>query len=191
MDYSSIDSESFIDIILNSKDLCPCLMIGREYVNKFKHKYRGNIEMIYNLESVRGFLDRYSNIAEVTNGKYLVLEGIGSLSEVGQNSLLKFIEESKLSIILLSFNDNVSPIIMSRCKVVVKRIDKVESLDFMRVKDALVSVKDKRQSDRDFRDSDEVQFYADNCPAAYGLSCMSADRYDFTNSRIRDIIVSL
>ena len=63
-------------------------------------------------------MKEFSNV----NSKFLVLDGIGFLSHVGQNSLLKFIEESKLPIIILSYGDKISPIIMSRMKIIVKRL---------------------------------------------------------------------
>ena len=41
--------------------------------------------------------------------------------------LLKFIEETKLKIVLLSKFDNVSPIVLSRMKSVVKYVDNVDA----------------------------------------------------------------
>lgn len=183
MNYNKLDIDNFIDMILKNKKMCPVLMIGK-YVNRFKQKFDGTIERIYTLEDVRNVVREYEGIEHI-NSEYLVLDGIGYLSQVGQNSLLKFIEESKLPIILLSYTDKVSPIIMSRMKIVVKRWYHVKSLNFMSIENAIKGLKEKEDnSDNKLTEIERIQYMADNCPLLYGIWQQSGDKFDYTNERL-------
>lgn len=185
MDYNKKDISEFIKDLLSDTEMCPCLMIGK-YVNEFKRIYKDTIERAYSLVDVRRLIEEYDMVQSV-NSKYLVIEGVGYLSSVGQNSLLKFIEESKLPIILLSYNDKVSPVIMSRMKIVVKRWYPVKSLNFVRVKDALRTLDEKKQTSQ-MKDYEEVQFMANNCPTLYSIKQQSGDPYDHFNDRMINIM---
>lgn len=180
-----MEIKEFIDKVLSDRDLCPCLMIGK-YVNEFKRQYKDVIERAYTLGDVRKLVEEYDGIENVHSG-VLVIEGIGYLSSVGQNSLLKFIEESKLPIILLSYNDKISPIVMSRMKIVVKRWYPVKSLKFSRVPDALRTLNDKRK-DGQMKEYEEIQFMADNCPTLYSIKQQAGDPYDYSNQRMIEIM---
>ena len=136
MDYNKLDMNVFIEKLLEHVEMCPCLLIGK-YVTEFKKVYKDTIERVYTLDDVRNLIDSYDGVSSV-NSKFLVLDGIGYLSHVGQNSLLKFIEESKLPIIILSYGDKISPIIMSRMKIIVKRWDVVKNLNFSSVSTYMV-----------------------------------------------------
>ena len=99
MDYSKLEVSDFVHMVLNNVGMCPCLMIGM-YVQEFKKQYKDVIGRVYNIDNVRDLIDSYEGVTRV-NSKFLVLDGVGYLSATGQNSLLKFIEESKVPIILL------------------------------------------------------------------------------------------
>lgn len=180
-----MDVKEFIQKVLVTPEMCPCLMIGN-YVNAFKKIYKGHIERAYNLSDVRRLVEEYDGIGSVNSGVF-VAEGIGFLSDTGQNSLLKFIEESKIPIILLSYNDKVSPIIMSRMKIVVKRWKGINNLDFPRVQVALKALNEKKAGG-DFTEYDEVQFMADTCPQLYSIKMQAGDPFDYMNSRMIDIM---
>ncbi len=167
--------------------ICPCLLIGKS-VNIFKHEFSGDIIRIYNLDDVRNVVEEYSGISDIRDG-VLVLDGIGYLSNVGQNSLLKFIEESKIPLILLSYRDRISPIILSRMKVVYKLWYPVKSLNFSRVSDAMKALEEKKQSNR-MSESEEVQFLADNCPTLYSINQQAGDKFDYMNKRMISIMCS-
>lgn len=164
---------------------CPALLIGKA-ANEFKRAYKGDIVRIYTFDEVKIMLDEYEGISSVESG-VLVLDGIGYLSSAGQDALLKFLEESKVPIILLSFTDKVSPIIMSRMKTVIKIWFQVKSLTFMNVPTAREALAEKKR-DGKMRFLEEVQFMADNCPSLYALSQQSGDLYDRYNDRILDLI---
>ena len=180
-----MDTKEFIEKLLSDKDMCPCLMIGK-YVNEFKRQYKDTIERAYTLNEVRRLVEEYDGIESV-NSQFMVIEGVGYLSHVGQNSLLKFIEESKLPIILLSYNDKISPIIMSRMKIVVKRWYPVKSLKFSRVADAVRALNDKKK-DGQMKEYEEIQFMADNCPTLYSIKQQAGDPYDYSNQRMIEIM---
>ena len=56
----------------------------------------------------------------VPNDKPLVFEDLSLMTPEVQTRLLKFIEEPSSPLIILASMDNISPIILSRCKVVFK-----------------------------------------------------------------------
>jgi hypothetical protein len=159
-------------------------MIGK-YVNDFKQRYKDTIERAYTLNDVRNLVDEYDGIQSVKSG-FLVLDGVGFLSDVGQNSLLKFIEESKLPIILLSQTDKVSPIIMSRMKIVVKKWYPIEKVSFVQPRDALKALAEKKK-DVNFKELQEAQFLADNCPSLYAIKQSAGDPFDYANNRMISI----
>lgn len=189
MDYNTMNMSLFINRLLESTEMCPCLLVGK-YVNEFKRVFKGHILTVYTLENVRNVIESYSGLREVQGG-YLVLEGVGYLSDSGQNSLLKFIEESRVPLILLSYNDRVSPIILSRMKIVVKRWETVKGLKFISPKEAFRNVRDKKDNDKDFREYQEIQYYADNCPSAYSLKMLAGDSYDSITDRILSVLLTI
>ena len=187
MDYRTMETKEFIEMVLNNKYMCPCLMIGK-YVNDFKKIYKDVIERVYSLKDVKRVVDEYDGVENVNSG-VLVLEGVGYLSDTGQNSLLKFIEESKLPIIILSYNDKVSPIIHSRMKIVVKRWYDVKNLDFLKVREAQKILNEKKK-ESDFKEYEEIQFMADSCPTLYSIRMQAGDPFDYANSRMINIMCS-
>jgi hypothetical protein len=187
VDYNKKKISDFVSMVLSNTDMCPCLMIGK-YVNEFKQIYKDTIERAYSLSEVRGLIEEYEGVTNV-NSKYLVIEGVGYLSSVGQNSLLKFIEESKLPIILLSYNDKVSPIIMSRMKIVVKRWYPLKDLKFLRVTDALRTLEEKKKEGQ-MKEYEEIQFLANNCPTLYSIKQQAGDPFDYLNNRMINIMCS-
>nr|DAY36472.1 MAG TPA: Redirecting phage packaging protein C packaging protein, DNA Binding.0A [Bacteriophage sp.] len=188
MDYNKLDMNVFIEKLLEHVEMCPCLLIGK-YVTEFKKVYKDTIERVYTLDDVRNLIDSYDGISNV-NSKFLVLDGIGFLSHVGQNSLLKFIEESKLPIIILSYGDKISPIIMSRMKIIVKRWDVVKNLNFSSVADTIAYINEKNSTREDkMSEFDEVQIMANMCPSLYSIKQQAGDKYGYTNSRLINLMV--
>lgn len=185
MNHTEMKPEEFIGKVLSDVSMTPCLLIGR-YVNEFKRIYDGYILRAYTLSDVDYIIEEYDGIESV-NSEFLVLEGVGSLSMTGQNSLLKFIEESKLPIILLSYNDRVIDTIRSRMKIVAKLWYPVKNFNFSRVKDAQNALNEKKK-DGEFKGNAEIQFMADNCPRLYALRESSGDLYDFNNQRMLNLM---
>lgn len=185
MRFKDLSEEETVKLILFNKSYCPCLLIGK-YVNIFKREFKGDIERAYTLDDVRRLVEEYDNISSVNSG-YLVLDGVGYLSNVGQNSLLKFIEESRLPIILLSYTDRISPIILSRMKFVLKKWYGVKSLQFSSVGDTIEALKEKKEKDGNFN---EIQYLADNCPSLYAVKQQAGDNTDYLNNRMMSILYS-
>lgn len=158
-----------VEKILKDPNYCPCLLLGH-YVTAFRKLFKGDIFHVSNVDEVREFVERFMGV-ESLGGKYLVLDGIGFLNDSAQSSLLKFIEESSLPIILLSYFDKVSPIILSRMRFVFKdSVAKVSHLQFMSLRDAYSMLDTKKSTDSEFNYMDEVKFYADSCPSALVLN---------------------
>jgi hypothetical protein len=172
--------------ILSNPSYCPCLLLGG-YTIAFKKTYAGRIFKAYTLEDVRNLVEDFSGISDM-DGMYLVIDGIGYLNDIGQNSLLKFIEESKLPIVLLSYYDKVSPIIQSRMKFTFKEsIIKVKSLKFMSISSAVRVLEEKKQEDKEMSDIDEAKFLAESCPKAFGLLNMAGSR-DYASRRVLKLL---
>jgi len=188
MNYNKVDMNVFIEKLLEHVEMCPCLLIGK-YVTEFKKVYKDTIERVYTLDDVRYLIDAYDGISNI-NSKFLVLDGIGYLSHVGQNSLLKFIEESKLPIIILSYGDKISPIIMSRMKIIVKRWDVVKNLNFSSVADTISYINEKNSTrEEKMSEFEEVQVMANMCPSLYSIRQQAGDKYGYNNSRLINIMV--
>lgn len=188
MNYNKLDMNVFIEKLLEHVEMCPCLLIGK-YVTEFKKVYKDTIERVYTLDDVRYLIDAYDGISNI-NSKFLVLDGIGYLSHVGQNSLLKFIEESKLPIIILSYGDKISPIIMSRMKIIVKRWDVVKNLNFSSVADTISYINEKNSTrEEKMTEFEEVQVMANMCPSLYSIRQQAGDKYGYNNSRLINIMV--
>lgn len=190
MDYGKMKPTEFINLLLGDTERCPCLMIGEGYVNTFKRIYKGRIITVYTLQDVRNLIEMCTGVRDVTGG-YMVLDGVGKLSDVGQSSLLKFIEEMRVPIILLSYNDRVSPVIMSRMKIVVKSFGEVKSLDFAKTKDAVKYIKDKKENNKNFDEFDEVVYFSESCPGAFSLKSSCGDPFDKSYSRVLEVIVGI
>jgi len=184
-----VSDEEIIMSILNNPERCPCLFIGK-FVPLFKKLYQGRIFNLTTLDSVRELVNRFAGLSDL-EGRFFVIDGIGFISPAAQNSLLKFIEESKFPIILLSYYDKVSSIIHSRVKFVYKRSPaELKTLKFIHPKDAFNIIEEKKKKDPDFSEMDEVKFYADNCPAAYALRYSLVD-YDNYSMRLLRVMVGL
>ena len=186
MDYNRMPEKEFINMVLSNKNLTPCLMIGN-YVNVFKQTFKGTIERAYNLDKVRVITEEYEGVSHV-NSEYLVIEGIGYLSQTGQNSLLKFIEESSLPIILLSYQDKVLNTIRSRMKIVVKHWTPIKKLEYVNASEGQKALQEKKSNNPDFKGNLEIQFMADNSPDLYKMKLEAGDPYDFNNKRMIDIM---
>lgn len=188
MNYGDMEPKELVRLILKDRNLTPCLLIGK-YVNVFKQVFNGTIVRAYSLENVRHIIDEYEGITNVNSGT-LVLEGIGYLSQVGQNSLLKFIEESSLPIVLLSYNDNILNTIRSRMKLTMKLWEPVKDFKYLDLLGALRAAEEKKASDANFRGNNEIQFYADSCPKLYVLKSQAGNPYDYSNNKMLSVMTA-
>jgi hypothetical protein len=182
--------EQAVTDVISSPEYCPCLFIGK-YVTEFKKQYKDKIFMASTLEAVRNIVDNYTGVSSL-EGRYIVLDGVGFLSDVGQNSLLKFIEESMFPIVLLSYYDKVSPIILSRMKFIYKSpVTKVSNLFFDKLSECFETVEEKSKEARghgeEFSDLERTKYFAEHCPMAYYFE-RRVPRVDYTSKRINRII---
>ena len=187
MNYKKLSEEDFVDMVLKDESMTPCLLIGN-YVNAFKRRFKGTIERAYSLEKVRIITEEYEGVGSVNSG-YLVIEGIGYLSSVGQNSLLKFIEESSLPIVLLSYQDKVINTIRSRMKITVKSWPRIKTLSYVNASEGQKALAEKKSQNKDFKGDLEIQFMADSSPDLYKLHVVAGNPYDyFMNAKMVDVL---
>lgn len=162
----------------NAEKYCPCLLIG-SYVNKFKKVYKGNIIKISNVNDIKRLIENYDNINSISD-RYLVMEGIDGLTLNLQNSLLKFIEETRIPIILLAYTDNLQPTIISRIKTIYKSFYIDTDLNFVDKNETLDIIKKKEPY--------EIPFYLSNkCPSLMILQKQQKD-YSYNSDKVLRLI---
>ena len=92
------------------------LLIG-DSVKAFKQMLKDTpYYTITTADEVRQFIDEHSYPSD----KPLIFEDISKMTSSVQTYLLKFIENPPAPLIILSSKDNISPIILSRCKRIIK-----------------------------------------------------------------------
>jgi hypothetical protein len=188
---NNLSGEEVIDLVLQNELYTPCLILGK-YIYDFKKKYQGKIFSVGTLEDVKYITDRFM-YAKSLDGNYFVMDNVGFLNDMGQNSLLKFIEENQFPIVLLSYVDKVSPIIQSRMKFIFKKsIVETKNFRFMKLKDAISTIDDMKKRDKDFNEMDELKFYAENCPSAYMYKYSAGDVFNqYSNNRVLKMIAKM
>lgn len=191
MDINKLPPDILVNrVISNLGEYTPCMLIGSGLISEFKQQYHGNIVDLSKLEYVRGFLSLYSGMGSGLLS-VIVIEGIEYLSSVGQNSLLKFIEESEIPLIMLCKSESVSPIILSRTKFVFKT-HKPLIQDNVSISLALDCVDENKSRAKEhgeiYGEAEETRYYAEHCPTAYYLKQIAGNKYSRHNARIIKII---
>lgn len=148
------------------KETCPVLLIGRA-VQLFKTMYKGIIFELKNTEDVKEFVSDYTGI---TSSKPVVISDIGYLTKHASFLLLKLVEEAKFPVIVLSSEDKVDSILLSRIKRIVKfPMDNNTNNKLISVSDAFNQVYHVEEGQK--KVVNKIQFYAENCPELYKLEC--------------------
>ena len=154
-----------VNVFKNVSEKSPVLLVGGA-VSLFKRMYKGMIYSLYNINDVRTFVSRFSDISF---DKTVVVEDIGRLDKQSSFILLQLVEESKFPMVLLSYKDNISDILMSRIKTYIKfPISDNTSCKFLSVSEAQSDLCD--ELGRITVDDDALVTYcAENCPVFYDL----------------------
>lgn len=161
---------SIIAKILNPEtiqDTCPVLLVGKA-VSLFKNSYKGVIHELKNTDDVKEFISEYTGIK---SSKPVVVSDLGYLQRHAAFLLLKLIEEAQFPVIVLSTEDKVDSILLSRIKQVVKfPMNENTGNTLMSVSDAFNKVYGtKDDKDNSQKVVDKTAFYAENCPLLYKL----------------------
>lgn len=146
------DREEVIKFMSKIKGRTPILLIGKS-ARIFRNIYSGRI---YNLKNEDDMQDIYNmNISKIT--KAVVLDDLSQL--YNDENLLKLIEESTLQLILLASKDNLSEVLMSRCKSILKLPElAIEKCKYIKENSALSSV-------NSMTNLEEAEvFICNNCP---------------------------
>lgn len=138
--------------------------------------YTGNIINIFNVENTRELIQELSGISLE---KPLVIDDISLLYR--STILLKFIEESKLKLILLASKDNLSSTLLSRIKTIKKYPDESNvSFNLTSIKDAKKHIKSE-----ELNQDDTINYLATTCPELIVLN--KKLRYIKNKDKILDI----
>lgn len=116
------------DIVQDIENKAPLLLIGAGALS-FKRLYRGPLRSVRTTDEVRELVSYYTGINQLDHP--LVVEDLSFIDKRSSFLLLKLVEEAKFPIILLSVFDNVSPIILSRVKTVVKGLEEPVTSEFL------------------------------------------------------------
>lgn len=144
------------------KETCPVLLVGKA-VPLFKKMYKDPIRELKSADDVKEFVSEYTGIS---SSKPVVISDIGYLHKTTAFLLLKLVEEAKFPAILLSSDDKVDSILLSRVKRVVKfPKDEETGNKFIPIRDAYNQV----YGESDKKVIDKTKFYAENCPDLYKL----------------------
>lgn len=143
------------------QETCPALLVGKA-VSLFKKMYQGSIQELKNTDDVRDFISAYTGIS---SSKPVVISDIGYLNKQTTFLLLKLIEEAKFPAIILSTDDKVDSIIMSRIKTFIKfPVDEKTNNNLVPISDAYNHVYGEEKTI-----IDKTTYYAENCPLLYKL----------------------
>lgn len=146
------------DYIYNTiKDLkgkTPVLLVGGAMIT-FKLMYKGNIYRLENTEDIKDFITNFSG---VDYRKPIVIEDISMLYR--DSVLLKFIEDTRIPLVLLASEDNISIPLQSRIKTYIKfPIDDSSGCNFQPILDTQAIIDEKELTGRDLD-----KYIAENCP---------------------------
>ena len=131
----------------------------------FKKIYDGPVSRLTTLDEVREFVSYYNSIKVLD--RLLVVEDLAFLPPMSEGYLLKFVEETPLNLVLLSYYDSVSSIMLSRVKRVEKYYNEKTSSSFQ-----AASVGYKRMAEELSVDShyfDRVKFMSKVSPKMFFL----------------------
>jgi len=140
----------------------PALLLG-DAVKDFIKQYDGKIDRVRNIDDVREIVSYYMNLPNLD--RILVIEGLSFLNRRASFMLLKLVEESTLSIILLSRFDNVSEIILSRIKTIIKYKKSKTKSEFLNIESGVDVVREKLSDDSHYYD--ELKYYSKFSPILY------------------------
>lgn len=91
------------------------LLVGKA-ARVFKRMFSGELYTMTKADEVREFLNQWN----IQHDKPIVFEDMALMTKSVQAYLLKFIEEPPAPLVILASKDNLSPVILSRCKRVIK-----------------------------------------------------------------------
>lgn len=144
------------------KETSPVLLVGKA-VSLFKTMYKDPIRELKNTADVREFMSEYTG---KVLSKPVVISDLGYLQKQTAFLLLKLVEEAKFPVILLSTEDKVDSILLSRVKRVVKfPVNEKTDNKLISISDAFNQV----YGESDKKIMDKLSFYAENCPQLYKL----------------------
>lgn len=93
-------------------------MVGAPY-RELKMKTDLPIRRVVNQEELTGVISQYTGVSNLESP--LLIEDLAYLSPANLQQLLKFIEDSRLRVVLLSTYDVFTPPLLSRVKVFIKQ----------------------------------------------------------------------
>lgn len=165
--------------VIADNTMFPLLILGGA-VQDFKKEYDGQIIRLNDATEVREFVSYYNSISKLD--RVLVIEDLSFLPDSCEGLLLKFIEESKLNLVILSVFDKVSPIMLSRVKRVIKYSKEKVDSEFGKVSSGYKKLEETLKPDSHY--FDKVRYMGKFSPKMYYLE------QNITQTRIKNKIMS-
>lgn len=133
---------------INDNDY-PVLIMG-DAVTDFKKEYNGPIVSVKDIAELKEIIAYYSGISKLD--RQLVIEDISFLGKDANTTLLKFVEECKLDLILLSKFDKMDEVLLSRIKRIIKYSKIPTESRFLRCSEGLEQMEESLSPDSHYFD---------------------------------------
>ena len=127
----------------------PALIVGDAVVD-FKKEFNGPIVSVKDIAELKEVIAYYSGISQLD--RILVIEDISFLGKDVNTSLLKFVEETKLDLVLLSKFDKMDEVLLSRIKKVVKYYKEPTESKFLKCSEGINKLEDALSPDSHYFD---------------------------------------
>ena len=137
----------------------PMLVIG-DAVTDFKKNFQGPIVSVKDIAELKEVIAYYSGIDKLD--RVLVIEDISFLGTDANTTLLKFVEETRFQLVLLSRFDRVDEVLLSRIRSVEKYYRDATDSKFMGLLEANQRIEDSLSSDSHY--FDKVRYMAKLAP---------------------------
>lgn len=127
----------------------PALIIGDAVVD-FKKEFSGPIVSVKDVTELKEVIAYYSGIPRLD--RLLVIEDISFLGKDVNTSLLKFVEETELELVLLSKFDKIDEVLLSRIKKVIKYYKEPTESKFLRCSEGFNKLEETLSPDSHYFD---------------------------------------
>lgn len=155
--------EDVLEVIEDVDKSSPVLLLGDATID-FKKEYEGGpINKVRDTEDVRDLVAYYTGMPRLPYP--LIIEGLSFLNKKSIFLLLKLVEESEFSIVLLSRFDNISPIILSRVKTTIKYQNSNTTSELLSMSEGLRLVDNKLSADSHY--FDRLKYISKYSPPLY------------------------
>lgn len=127
----------------------PKIIVG-DAVLDFKKEYNGPIVQVTSIPELKEVIAYYTGIEQLE--RILVIEDISFLGNDANAALLKFVEETKLKLVLLSRYDKLDEVLLSRVRHFIKYYKEETESKFLRCSEGNTKIEESLSEDSHYFD---------------------------------------